>query len=172
MTTTLLPYYNRQQYLKTWKPFPSINLSNDQISYYEHKIEYMCNEKGCHIKYLTTLIDEEAQQSQIDANFVKYVAIKHMNSLINYIKSKGLIFTNIEYNIKQIINEILTNQVDENYYLNTIDIYEGINGTFLYTDIYDLINQAIRLDNKRMLYYLILKEDEDIADRVFEVIRE
>ena len=132
----------------------------------------MCNEKGCHIKYLTTLIDEEAQQSQIDANFVKYVAIKHMNSLINYIKSKGLIFTNIEYNIRQIINEILTNQVDENYYLNTIDIYEGINGTFLYTDIYGLINQAIRLDNKRMLYYLILKEDEDIADRVFEVIRE
>ena len=174
MTNTLLPYYNRQQYLKTWNPIPSINLTNDLIAYYEQKIDYMCKEKGCSIKYLTTLIDEEATNFQIDVNFVKYVAIKHMNNLINYIKNNEIQFDNIEYNIRQIINEILTRQVDESYYLNTIDIYESISEGFLGSDleIYDLINQAIRLDNKRMLYYLIFKEDEEMADRVYEVIGE
>ena len=39
-------------------------------------------------------------------------------------------------------------------------------------DIYDLVNQAIRLDNKRMLYYLIFNEDEEMADRVNEAICE
>ena len=110
------------------------------------------------------------KEPNIDANFLKYLVLLHMNHLINYIKRQGVQLDDIEWNIKLILNEILTNQVSEDYYLNTIDIYESING--LNNEIYDLIDQAIRLDNRRMLYYLIFKEDENMADRLSEVIRE
>ena len=173
MTNTLFNMYNRQQALKSWQPIPNIDLTDEQVMYYNHKIQTMEeNIPWCNMKYPGGLIDEEGlNETQIDANYVKYIALKYMSNLINYIKNKGIQFDNIEYNIRQIINEILTRQVDESYYINTIDIYEGINGTFLDTDIYDLIDQAIRLDNKRMLYYLILKEDEEMADRLSEIIK-
>ena len=174
MKNTLFNMYNRQQALKTWKPIPSIQLQPEEIQYYNHKIKTM-EEKvdWCSLKYPEGLMNEELEQPQIDVNYVKYIALKYMSNLIEYIKNKGVKLEDVEWNIKLIINEILTNQVNEDYYLNTIDIYESISeGRFGEVDIYDLINQAIRLDNKRMLYYLIFKEDEEMADRLSEVIRE
>ena len=173
MTNTLFYMYNRQQALKTWKPIPNIYLQPEEIQYYDYKIKTM-EETGCgNIKYPQEMIDIESQQPQIDTNYLRHVVLKYMSNLIEYIENKGVILEDVEWNIKLILNEITTNKVNEDYYLNTIDIYESISeGRFGEVDIYDLINQAIRLDNKRMLYYLIFKEDEEMADRLSEVIRE
>ena len=164
--------FNRQQTLKEWKPIQSIQLPPHIIQDYNLKIQKICKQEGCDSLEPSYLIELEGYKPLIDVNYVKYVALKHMNSIIDYINSKGIVLKDIEWNIKLIINEILTNQVDEDYYLNTIEIYESLGNTMLGSDVYDLINQAIRLDNKRMLYYLIFREDEDMADRVYEVIRE
>ena len=172
MTNTLFNMYNRQQALKTWKPIPNIHLQPKEIQYYDHKIKMLEETDYGSIKYPGSLIDIEAEQPQIDANYLKHVVLKYMRNLIEYIENKGVILEDVEWNIKLIINEILTNQVNEDYYLNTIDIYESISdGRFGEVDIYDLINQAVRLDNKRMLYYFIFKEDEEMADRLSEIIK-
>ena len=163
--------YNRIQALKKYKPMQPIQLPTEQIQYYTQKIQNIHNNEGCDSLPASYLIELEGYQQPIDANYVKYVALKHIDNLIKYINSKGMVLEDIEWNIRQILNEITTNKVDEDYYLNTIDIYESI-GKGNDTDIYDLVNQAIRLDNKRMLYYLIFMEDEEMADRVYEVIRE
>ena len=163
--------FNRQQALKTWKPIQPLALPTEQIQYYNQKIQTIQEQEGCDSFYSSYLIDLESFQPLIDVNYVKYIALKHMNNLIEYIKSKGVVLDDIEWNIKLIINEILTNKVSEDYYLNTIDIYDSISSPDD-PDIYDLVNQAIRLDNKRMIYYLIFKEDEEMADRVYEVTRE
>ena len=160
--------FNRKQALKTWKPMQPIILPTKIIQYYNQKIQYVCDKERCGSLPACDLINIEDLEPLIDVNYVKYVALKHIDGIIQYIKSKGVILEDIEWNIKLILNEIINEVVDEDYYLNTIEIYESIGGD----DIYDLINQAIRLDNKRMLYYLILKEDEEMADRVYEVIRE
>ena len=171
MTNTLFFKYNRQQQLKTWKPIPNIHLHPEEIQYYDHKIKTM-EETGCgDIRYPQEMIDMEAQQPQIDAKYLRHVVLKYMRNLIKYIESKGVVLEDVEWNIKLILNEIITNQVSEDYYLNTIDIYESLLPNFIEPDIYYLIDQAIRLDNKRMLYYLIFREDEDITDRASDVIR-
>ena len=168
MTNTL---FNRQQALKEWEPMQPIQLPTNQIQYYNQKIQNICEQEKRNSLPASYLIEIEGYQPLIDVNYIKYVALKHLNTIIEYIKSKGVVLKDIEWNIKLILNEITTNKVNEDYYLNTIDIYESIGGLDE-PDIYNLVNQAIRLDNKRMLYYLIFNEDEEMSDRVFEVIRE
>ena len=165
--------FNKIQMLKTWKPMEPIQLSTNQIQYYTQKIRDIHNNEGCDNLPTSYLIELEGNQQPIDADYVKYVALKHIDSLIEYINSKGIVLNDTEWNIRQILNEIINNTVDEDYYLNTLEIYNSISGnSFEEPDIYDMINQAIRLDNKRILYYLIFKEDEEMADRVYEVIGE
>ena len=171
MTNNTLFNFNRQQHLKTWQPIPNINLQPEEIQYYEQKIQNICEKEECDCLPASYLIELEGYETSITPSYVKYIALKHMSSLIDYIKSKNVVLDDIEWNIKLILNEITTNKVSEEYYLNTIDIYTSITPKYD-ADIYDLINQAIRLNNKRMLYYLIFKEDEEMADRLSEVIRE
>ena len=171
MTNNGIFNFNRQQHLKTWQPLPNINLQPEEIQYYEQKIRDICEKEGCDILPPSYLIELEGYETQINDSYVKYIALQHIGNLINYIKSKNVVLDDIEWNIKLILNEIITNKVSEDYYLNTIDIYTSITPKYD-ADIYDLINQAIRLDNKRMLYYLIFKEDEEMADRLSEVIGE
>ena len=163
---THLINYNRKQALKTWKPMQPLILPTEIIQYYEQKIQYVCDKERCCSLPACDLINIEDQEPLIDVNYVKYVALKHIDGIIQYIKSKGVILEDIEWNIRQILNEIIKGEVDEDYYLNTIEIYESIKNSIFDTDIYNLIDQPIRLDNKRMLYYLIFMEDEDMADRV------
>ena len=169
MTNNTIFNFNRQQHLKTWEPIPNIHLQPEETQYYEFKIRDICEKEGCDMLPPSYLIELEGYETEIDADYVKYIALQHMNHLINYINSKGVQLNDIEWNIKQILNEITTNKVSEDYYLNTIDIYTSITPKYD-ANIYDLINQAIRLDNKRMLYYLIFKEDEEMADRLSEII--
>ena len=165
MTSNTLIDFNRQQTLKEWEPIQPIQLSPDQIQYFEQKIQLISEERKRNRLLAYDLIEIEEDEPVIDNNYLKYVALKHIDNLIQYIKSKGVILEDIEWNIKLILNEIITSQVSEDYYLNTIHIYKSIDQK-PFTNIYDLINQAIRLDNKRMLYYLIFMEDEELADKL------
>ena len=155
MTDTQLFNFDRQQFLKEWQPMPNLLLHPDTIEYYEQKIRYLDEEDT------TTLMSLENDNQIVDNNFIKYVALKRMNNILRYIESKGVVLNDVIRNIRQILDEILNGEVNEDYYLNTIDIYESLCGLFK-DDIYGLINQAIRLDNKRMLYYLIFYEDCNI----------
>ena len=165
MTNTLFDTYNRQQQLKTWEPIPNLHSPIQEIQYYDYKMQV----DDIDVRFPEEVLNEAELQPQVNANYLIHVVLKHMRSLIEYIESKGVVLQDIEWNIKLILNEIITNQVSEDYYLNTIDIYESISSSD-YPDIYDLIKQAIRLDNKRMLYYLIFMRDEQMKDRLDEAI--
>ena len=169
MTNNSLFNFNRQQYLKTWQPIPNLYSEPELIQYYNHKMET----DGVDIKNPEKVLDEVYGKPNIDAKYLKHLALMHMSHLIYYIESQGVVLGDVKWNIKQILNEIINNQVDEDYYLNTIDIYESIGGfNDGEADIYYLIDQAIRLDNKRILYYLIFKRDEEMVDKLFDVINE
>ena len=166
--------FERKQYLKTWQPIPNLHLPPEQIQYYNHRIQTY----GVDIRYPENVLNEafadilnkKYEKHNIDANFLKHLVLLHMGDLINYIESKGVVLGDIRWNIRQILNEIINNDVDENYYINTIKIYEDISEEGPNADIYTLLDQAIRLGSWRMIYYLIFKEDENIADRLSEVI--
>ena len=165
--------FNRQQYLKTWQPLPTLNLHSLKTLYYEQKIYNQCKEEGCETLPATYLIELEALQSPQDTTYIKYIALRHINNLIQYINSKNIMLGDVEYNIRQILDEIIKGDVSESYYTNTMDIYDSISGNFMGDlDLYAIVNQAIRLDNKKLLYYIIFKESEELADRIYEVIGE
>ena len=163
--------FNRQQHLKNWQPLPALQLSHVEAEYYKLKIDKQY-EEGKRIPP-SFLIELESQKQPIDKTYIKYIALHHIDNLIQYITSKNIKLNDIEYNIKQILDEIVKGDVDEDYYTNTMDIYDSINGNIMgELDLYGIVNQAIRLDNKRLLYYLIFKESEDLRDRIYEIIRE
>ena len=169
MTATL---FNRIQTLKEYKPMEPIQFLPKQVNEFVKKMQAIVILEGCDppIPYLLEL---EGMKEVVDADYVKYLARKHIVNILEYIDGKGVVLEDIEWNISQILKEIINGTVDEDYYTNTIDIYDSINGSHTDDiDLYDVINQAIRLDNKRLLYYIIFKESEDIIDRAFEVIRE
>ena len=170
MTSNTLIDFNRQQTLKEWEPIQPIQLFTNQIQYFEQKIQYISEKRKRNRLLAYDLIELEEDEPVIDNNYLKYVALKHIDNLIQYIKNKGVILEDIEWNIKLILNEIITSQVSEDYYLNTIDIYKSIDTENPFAiNIYNLINQAIRLNNKRMLYYLIFMEDEELADKLHDI---
>ena len=166
------PLFNRIQTLKEYKPMKPIQFLPKQVNEFVKKIQAIAVLEGFDppIPYLLEL---EGMKEVVDADYVKYLARKHIVNILEYIDGKGVVLEDIEWNISQIIKEIINGTVNEDYYTNTIDIYDSINYTFADDiDLYGVINQAIRLDNKRLLYYIILKESLDIMDRAFEVIRE
>ena len=170
MTNNGLFNYNRKEYLKTWQPIPNMYSEPELIQYFNNKVEI----DGVDIKYPLGLLDEAYntyKDTDIYVKYLKHVVLMHMSYIIKYIESKGVVLGDVRWNIRQILNEIINDEVDEDYYENTIEIYEGISGNHE-PDIYDLIDQAIRLDNMRMVYYLIFDENENMADRLSEVIRE
>ena len=169
MTATL---FNRIQTLKEYKPMEPIQFLPKQVNEFVKKMQAIAVLEGFNppIPYLLEL---EGMKEVVDADYVKYLARKHIVNILEYIDGKGVVLEDIEWNISQILKEIINGTVDEDYYTNTIDIYDSINGSHTDDiDLYGIINQAIRLDNKRLLYYIIFKESEDIIDRAFEVIRE
>ena len=171
MTNNGIFNFNRLQHLKTWQPIQTIHFTPEETQYYNQQIQKTCEEEGCDTLSPSYLIELEGYKPTQNHKYLKYIALKHLQTLINYIEKQGVILKDVEWNIKLLLNEITTNQVSEDYYLNTIDIYTNIsNGKYGEVNIYNLIDQAIRLDNRRMLYYLIFKEDEEMADRLSEVI--
>ena len=168
MTTAL---FNKIEILKQWKPMEPIQFSAQQVQRFVNKIQTIKKlEKDDNID-IRYLIDLEGYNAVIDKDYIKYLARMHVVNVLEYIDSKGVVLEDIWENIDKILKEIIDGTVDEDYYLNTIDIYDSINGSNM-DDLYGVINQAIRLDNKRLLYYIIYDESSDIEDRAFEVIRE
>ena len=170
MTATL---FNRIQTLKEFKPMEPIQFSAQQVQRFVNKIQTIKKlEKKDHIgiEYLIDL--EGIYNAVIDKDYIKYLARMHVVNVLEYIDSKGVVLEDIWENIDKILKEIIDGTVDEDYYLNTIDIYDCINNGSNMNDLYGVINQAIRLDNKRLLYYIIFNESSDIADRAYEFIRE
>ena len=172
MANNCITIFNRQQHLKNWQPLPELKLHLKNIRYYNQKIYNHCKNEGGRLSpyYLMEL---EANNPTIDATYIKYIAIQHIKNLIQYINSKNIKLNDIEGNIRQILDEIIKGDVSESYYTNTMDIYDSINGNSMdELDLYGIVNQAIRLDNKRLLYYIIFRESEDLTDRIYELIGE
>ena len=170
MTATL---FNRIQTLKEYKPMEPIQFSAQQVQRFVNKIQTIKKlEKKDYIdiRYLIDL--EGIYNAVIDKDYIKYLARMHVVNVLEYIDSKGVVLEDIWENIDKILKEIIDGTVDEDYYLNTIDIYDCINNGSNMDDLYGVINQAIRLDNKRLLYYIIFNESSDIADIAYEYIRE
>ena len=169
-----IEWFNRQQALKNYKPTQHIRLPQQKIREYELKIQNICNNEQQYNPPTEYLIDLEGMQEQIDHDYVKYLFLRHIKNILEYITTKGFKLIDIEWNIKIILNDIINGIVDESYYENTIDIYDSISGNYFNDepDLYSVIDQAIRLNNKKILYYLLFREDLNIADRVYEVIRE
>ena len=171
MTATL---FNRIQMLKEYKPMEPIQFLPKQISDFTKKMQAIAILERCDPP-MSYLIEIEGLKEIIDKDYVKYLARKHIADILEYIDKKGVVLEDIWGNIEQILKEIINGVVNEDYYTNTIDIYEdliynkkGIEGGVLY----DVIDEAIRLDNKKILYYIIFNESEDIIDRAYDVIRE
>ena len=156
MTYNGLFNYNRKESLKKWQPFPNMNLSPALTERYNHKIET----DGVDMEVPENIIDGD--EEIIDVTYVKYVMLLHMRHILNYIESKGVFLGDIRQNIRTILNEIINDEVDESYYENTIEIYRGISRFGFDADIYVLMDQAIRLDNQRMIHYLIFYRQEEL----------
>ena len=167
MTTTL---FNRIETLKQWKPMEPIQFSAQQVQGFVKKMQAISILEGGNLP-ISYLIELEGYKEVIDKDYIKYLARKHIVNILEYIDGKGVVLEDIWGNIDKILKEMIDGTVDEDYYTNTIDIYDSINGSNM-DDLYGVINQAIRLDNKRLLYYIIYDECSDIADRAYEVIRE
>ena len=164
--------FNRQNTLKTWKPMQPIPFTPEETLQYEQKIQTQCENTGCTYQNTVQLINLECENEQVNHHYLKYLALKHLYNLVKYIESKGVYLENVKLGIKTILYEIVTNQVSEDYYTNTLQIYREImDKNYDDIDAYDLIDQAIRLDNKRVLYYIIFDEDTDLSDRLYEIIR-
>ena len=170
MTATL---FNRIQTLKEYKPMEPIQFLPKQVNEFVKKMQAIAVLEGYNPP-ITYLLELEGMKEVVDADYVKYLARKHIVNILEYINGKGVVLEDIEWNISQILKEIINGTVDEDYYTNTIDIYEDLiwNNKWIEGDVHDVIDEAIRLDNKKILYYIIFNESEDIIDRAFEVIRE
>ena len=169
MTTAL---FNKIEILKQWKPMEPIQFSAQQVQKFMQKMQTINKLTGCD-QPISYLIELEGYNAVVDKDYIKYLARKHVVNVLEYIDGKGVVLEDIWENIDKILKEIIDGTVDEDYYLNTIDIYDSISGNYMSDiDLYAVIDQAIRLDNIRLLYYIIYDECSDIADRAYEVIRE
>ena len=173
MTNNSLFEYNRQQALKTWQPIPNMYSNPELIQYFNHKVKI----DGQCIRDRPEELFQESyntlKETDVHFKYIKHVVLMHMDYVIKYIENQGVFLGDIRWNIRSILNEIVNNEVDEDYYLNTKDIYEDILGLCEGdADVYELLDQAIKRENWRMVYYLIFWEDEEMSDRLCEVIKD
>ena len=144
---------------------PNLHLPTELINYFNNKIET----DRVNIEFPDTA--EEGYDENVDPNYLKHVMLLHMDHLLCYIESKGVFLGDIRQNLRFILNEIINDEVDEKYYLNTKEIYVGIvGGDINETTIYDLMDQAIKRGNWRMIFYLIFDRDEELNDWFNETI--
>ena len=157
--------YNRKEALKNWQPIPNLHLPPEVINSFNNKIE------ADHVDIEFPDTAEEGYEEDLDPNYLQHVMLLHMDHLLCYIESKGVFLGDIRQNLRFILNEIINDEVDEKYYLNTKEIYLGIlKSDTNETTIYDLMDQAIKRENWRMIFYLIFDRDEELKDWFNETI--
>ena len=162
--------YNRKEALKRWEPIPNMDSDPEIIQYFNDKTEI----DGLSIRDRPEDLFDESykalKETDVHFEYIKHVVLMHMNYIIKYIENQGVFLGNIKWNIRTILNEIINDEVDEEYYRNTKEIYEDIlNIDRNEADVYELLDQAIKRENWRMVYYLIFWEDEEMSDRLSEV---
>ena len=128
----------------------------------ENKIKYVCEVNRCRPTDTMHLMDLEGLEPTPCKQYLNYLYDKHMFTMVNYINAKlPEALPNIPENISAILNEIISGEVDESYYENTVGIYEDIAGCSE-GERYPVIDQAIRLNNIKLLYYIYFLEESDI----------
>ena len=172
MTNNSLFEYNRQEALKKWEPIPNMYSEPELIQYFNHKVKIDDVDIQNRPDEPFGGFFNSLKETDVYFKYLKHIVLMHMSYIIKYIENKGIVLGDIRWNIRQILNEIINNEVDEDYYLNTINIYESIAGFDEgEADVYDLLDQAIKRGNWRMVYYLIFWEDETMSDRLCEVTK-
>ena len=159
--------YNRKEALKNWQPMPNLHLPTELFNSFNNKME------EDHVDIESPENAAEGYDENVGQDYLKHIMLSHMDHLLWYIlEYKGVTLGDVRQNIRFILNEIINDEVDEKYYLNTKEIYIDILGGGYINEItiYDLMDQAIKRENWRMIFYLIFDRDEELNDWFNETI--
>ena len=155
---SIINYY-RLNTLKEYKTRTFNDYPQQVIDDFENKIKCICELDGCSPTDTTNLMDLEGLEPNPCKHYLNYLFYRHMFAMVNYINAKlPEALPNIPENIRVILDEIINGEVDESYYENTVGIYGDIAGCDE-DDCYPVIDQAIRLNNIKLLYYIYFLEE-------------
>ena len=161
-------FFNRIDIYKNYKPTTWVQFTEHEIERYNQKIQENNNQF-----YPVNAIIEEAEK-KVDLLYIQYIKQTHMFNLVRHLDINNFYLGDVQYGIACVFNEIINGEVDFSYYDNTREIYEDL----IYNEkgvdditTYDLINQAIKRDNKRFAYYLLYYEDSYLQDIVQDYLR-
>ena len=162
-------FFNRIDIYKNYKPTTWVQFTEYDIERYNQKIQENNNQF-----YPVNAIIEEAEKQVVDLLYLQYIKQTHMFDLVRHLDINNFYLGDVQYGIACVFNEIINGEVDFSYYDNTIEIYEDL----IYNEkgvnditTYDLINQAIKRDNKRLAYYLLYYEDSYLQYIVQDYLR-
>ena len=159
MTTINYYYLNA---LKEHKTRAFNEYPQQDIDKFENKIKHICEVNSCNALDTTYLMDLEGLEANPCKDYLNYLFYRHMYLLINYINARlPTPLPNVGEGITAILNEIINGEVHKDYYDNTVGIYEDIAGCDE-GDRFPVINQAIRLNNVKLLYYIYFLEEVHI----------
>ena len=159
--------FDRINALKSWEPTSVKPFTPFQIAKYDQKIQDSCLD----MTIPDQLIAEEGESLNPDHDYMAYIAQTHMFNMVKYLDECKYYLGDIILGIKAILKEIINQEVDEDYYQNTIEIYKDLIYNVTKDDdinIYQLLDEAIKRDNKRLIYYLLFREDLTVTDRIVE----
>ena len=151
---------NRIEQLRNWKELPVLYLDPQTTAAYDQRIKTDCVD----LSYPEYSMDPADGES--DHTYVRYLMELCLKDYINYAKS---MMDNLKYNtknIKTILNEIIYGDVDEKCYKDKIEFYEQFCKENLQKGryYYKLMEQAVKFNDKRMIYYLIFKRQDVLED--------
>ena len=152
--------FNRIDIYKNYEPTTWVQFTPQEIEKYNQKIQENNNQF-----YPVNAITEEFKNQVVDLHYLQYIKQTHMFNLVRHLDINNFYLGDIQHGIACVFNEIINGEVDFNYYDNTIEIYRDL----IYNEkgveditAYDLINQAVKRDNKRVAYYLLYREDLEL----------
>ena len=159
---------NRIEQLKNWYTLPTIYLHPQTIAYYNQRI---ITER---VKILLPEFSVDWDGRYEDKTYLKYIMLLCLNNYIQYTESMGVVLNYDKINIRTILNEIINGVLDERYYKDKIKFYEkfycidyyNFNGLYYY----QLMEQAVKSNDERMIHYLIFKRQEELEDWFDEIV--
>ena len=162
--------FNRIGTYKNYKPTTWVQFTPHEIERYNQKYKEDKNNQF----YPENAIAEEVENQVVDLLYLQYIKQTHMFNLVRHLDINNFYLGDIQHGIACVFNEIINGEVDFSYYDNTREIYEDL----IYNEkgvdditAYDLINQAVKRDNKRFAYYLLYYEDSYLQDIVVDYLR-
>ena len=160
--------FNRINVYKNYKPTTWFQFTTEEMEKYEQKIQENNNQF-----YPEYAIEEEFNNLVVDLLYLQYIKQTHMFNLVRHLEINNFYLGDIQHGIACVFNEIINGEVDFSYYDNTREIYENLTYNEKGVDditAYDLINQAIKRDNKRVAYHLLYEEDLHLQDVIEDYI--